>query len=511
MQDLRQSKPQPAVRDGRSPHVFRPGDGPQPRPQAPRPGRRLPRAQLLRKAGQHDRRIYLAFLIPLVILGLLFPLLPKVEKSLDENRALAKRPQFSWQALLAGEFNQAFESYFTDQFPGRAVFLSVNRGLKKIQHYFPSFGGDQIQMITTRKDSGGQGTPDPASLPTAAESVTEPVEPVPVETTAPGPDPNREIKETAIALSNQENLDYETSNIVIIHGRAMEILYYSPELTEAYANRINHVRQVLPPEKRLISMVVPTSIAFYGTDDLREGAHSTIDVIRNVYQHESPEIFKVDAYSELAAHIDEYIYFRTDHHWNGKGAYYAYRAFCETLGLEAMPLNDMTYAQPEGTFLGSLYGYTDKSPLLEGSADQADMYIPPYEADYNYYLDAGMEEAIGGTLLAAGYPADNHYMLYLGGDVPLGHIHSDVGNGKSIMVVKDSFGNAFIPYLINNYEDIYLVDPRNFTDSLLDFIEQKNIEDVLVMNYTFATSNPTWLDGFDRITGYQEPDVVAED
>lgn len=41
----------------------------------------------------------------------------------------------------------------------------------------------------------------------------------------------------------------------------------------------------------------------------------------------------MDVRQTLADHKDEYIYYRTDHHWTSTGAYYAYKLLCDTLGL----------------------------------------------------------------------------------------------------------------------------------------------------------------------------------
>lgn len=468
------------------------------------------------QALRFDRLLFLAFLLPLVLLGLLFIFWPTEAISQAEQRALAQFPDFSWDSLYKGDFSAGLDSYYADQFPLREGLLDLNRSMKNLLTFTPG-GEDQIHLITAQKDGGGQGgvenplasqEPEPTLSQDAVDGQAGTVpsqENLATETS--GPRADREIKETEVKLNNQAQLDLETSNIVIIRGQAMEIHYYSSEFTEYYADRLNYLRNVLPEERRLISLVTPTAIAFYGTDELRSNEYSNFSAVTNIYKHEDPSIFKVDAYSELAAHLDEYIYFRTDHHWTGRGAYYAYKAFCDTLELEVPALTDYELTLPEGTFLGSLYGYTDKSPLLLNSADQAEIFQPLHQASYTYYLDSSMTEGYPGTFLAHEVYNENQYMLYLGGDVPLGHIQSDLDNDKSILVVKDSFGNAFIPYLVDQYEEIYVIDPRQYAGDLLAFIEEKDIQDVLVLNYTFAVSNPYWLEGFDDITGYVQPEV----
>jgi hypothetical protein len=467
------------------------------------------RQAMVHAANRHNKIIFTTLLGFLVILGLLFPLWPKQTMSKDENRALAQKPAWNWSEVFSGEYSSAMDSYYADQFPFRQQLLSINRGISAVRNYFPQKSEEQIHLITAKKDSGGKGgVENPEEV--LSSQVEETVAETEVKETELQP---KEVKATEAKLHTQDQLDFETSNIVIIGNRAMEIHYYSPEYTADYAKHINHLASILPEDTRLISMVVPTAVAFYGTEDLRTGNYSNFEAIQNIYNHEDSSIFKVDAYSELAKHVDEYIYFRTDHHWTGLGAYYAYVAFCNALELEAAPLEQLERHDAEGYFLGTLYGYTDKSPLLLSGEDQGMFYLPQHEASYNYYSDAKMDDPIPGALLAYSAPTDNHYMLYLGGDVALGHIESENKNGKSILVLKDSFGNAFIPYLIDQYQDIYVVDPRRFTDPLLDFIKAHEIDDVMVINYTFAVSNPDWLGGFELITDYpqDEPETEASE
>lgn len=98
-----------------------------------------------------------------------------------------------------------------------------------------------------------------------------------------------------------------------------------------YAQVLNSYHEELP-DVQIYNMIIPTAIEFYVPDKYRDLTQSQKAMIDLVYGTLDPSIKKVDAYSELAAHTDEYIYFRTDHHWTGLGAYYAYRAFCGRRG-----------------------------------------------------------------------------------------------------------------------------------------------------------------------------------
>ncbi|MBO5657161.1 MAG: hypothetical protein J6R94_03155, partial [Agathobacter sp.] len=50
------------------------------------------------------------------------------------------------------------------------------------------------------------------------------------------------------------------------------------------------------------------------------------------------------------------------------------------------------------------------------------------------------------------------------------------------VVIKDSYGNAFVPYLVDHYDKVYVVDFRYWTGSLMDFVNENEIDDVLFVN-----------------------------
>jgi hypothetical protein len=70
-----------------------------------------------------------------------------------------------------------------------------------------------------------------------------------------------------------------------------------------------------------------------------------------------------------------------------------------------------------------------------------------------------------------------------------------------VIVIKESYGNAFVPYLASHYENIYVADPRSISMNLPVFVQDNNINDIVVINYTFAVSNSKWVDGFSRMIG----------
>ena len=61
------------------------------------------------------------------------------------------------------------------------------------------------------------------------------------------------------------------------------------------------------------------------------------------------------------------------------------------------------------------------------------------------------------------------------------------------MIVKDSYGNALVPYLIDSFEEIYVVDARKFQIHLDIFTEQQGITDVLFAECTYSAVGKSYI------------------
>ena len=272
------------------------------------------------------------------------------------------KPEFSVKALLDGTYIPALERYYSDTFPGRESLLKANRTLNKFYYY--SGSGEDSVLILNQSDSAAQGgesldavqkangqSPQPEQ-PTSAqpETTTEaPAEPVQVPTDTAGaphtpempeqPEEQPEQPETDPELDTPEESDASyAGSVVVVGDRAMEIPTRLDDLITSYAGAVGNLAAAMGPDVRTISLITPNGGEFYSPESLHTGEHSQKDMIDFCYSQMGENIVTVDAYSKLRSHTDKYIYFRTDHHWTQLGAYYAYTAFCEAAGFDAVPL-----------------------------------------------------------------------------------------------------------------------------------------------------------------------------
>jgi hypothetical protein len=197
-------------------------------------------------------------------------------------------------------------------------------------------------------------------------------------------------------------------------------------------------------------------------------------------------VVKVNTYDALVAHNDEYIYFRTDHHWTALGAYYAYEAICEELGYEAAPL-DSFEAWDQGDFEGSLYWKASNFRKLK--LDTLIAYVPPGDIEMMIYNNNGHGRA--GELIQDMTARERNakYSAFICSDNPLTEItNHSIPDGPSCILVKDSFGNCLAPFLTQTYHKVYVVDYRKFNQAGLSwFVDQHDIDDILFAPYVIAT------------------------
>ena len=209
--------------------------------------------------------------------------------------------------------------------------------------------------------------------------------------------------------------------------------------------------------------------------------------LKNIYNTLDSNIKKIWAIDELRKHRSEYIYFNTDHHWTSLGAYYAYRAFCQTAGLTPVSLDTIAY-KTKASFLGSLYRLTrDKG--LQGNPDSVRYYL--FKDSVDFYVG---NNKIGywnkSKMYGEGASGPNSYSVFLQGDLPTVKMETQHKNGRKIAIVKESYGNAFAPFLINNYEKVIVVDQRYYTGDFMAMLKAEGINELLFINNIFAAHTP---------------------
>ena len=185
----------------------------------------------------------------------------------------------------------------------------------------------------------------------------------------------------------------------------------------------------------------------------------------------------VDLASVLSQHKDEYIYYRTDHHWTTDGAYYAYCEIARRFGFDPLDITEFERVVLSEDFFGTVIARVNAS----ASPDTIVGYEPKSEQTLAVDFNMGMKKS--DTLYAPEkLDTRDKYAYFLGGNDALVQIDTGLDNGRTLLLAKDSYANCLVPFLAAHFERIYVVDLRYFNFGLVEYAKTlENITDSLVL------------------------------
>lgn len=196
----------------------------------------------------------------------------------------------------------------------------------------------------------------------------------------------------------------------------------------------------------------------------------------------------------LAAHKDEYIYYRTDHHWTTLGAYYAYLDFCRSGG-KAPCDPDWSQALQVEDFYGTHYAKTrymlTRPDTITWFPTDSQMVVCKVTGDAVFEPQPQQP-----VIDAARFKEYDKYAAFLGGNNGYS-VMTGQGEGK-ILVVKDSYANCFVPFLLNNYEQVGVVDYRNYAYGLSKLVEKEGYDEILILYSLQGFAGDTGLVSINR-------------
>ena len=193
----------------------------------------------------------------------------------------------------------------------------------------------------------------------------------------------------------------------------------------------------------------------------------------------------IDVSETLLAHKEEYIYYRTDHHWTTLGAYYAFCRIAEVMGLDTSDVKYTAY-DVSGGFEGTLASKSGSHKVY----DTVSVCSPGGVMCRVDYPEGGREPA-GTVYDKSALETKDKYALFLGGNYPLVTITTSAETGRRLLICKDSYANCFVQFLLPHFEEIIIVDPRYYYDDTSPLISRYGVTDVLYLYNldTFNTDN----------------------
>lgn len=348
-----------------------------------------------------------------------------------ENRELATMPALSLQSIQSGRFQTEYETYLSDQMLFRDSWVSLASCMEYVE------GKQDINDVYMGSMGYLIEKPEKDAID------------------------REQVKENIECLT-----DFLNDSVEILGAE--------------------HVRCLMVPSKATVLAEKLPVYASYETED------SLMASIEKALEY--PEVF-LDLRPALSVHAEEYIFYRTDHHWTTLGAFYAYQALQTSLGKTNPELSDYRRERAFTDF----YGTTYNKAHIPVKQDTVEIFHSKNERPLSVIRDG--EDAVSSCYFKdKAIQGFNRYDLFFGGNTSRITIDTKAGTGKSLLVLKDSFANCFVPFLTEEYDRIILLDYRYGKQLVSQVVEEINgVTDVLVLYNTDKFRQDTHLDRLDTV------------
>lgn len=437
--------------------------------------------QIIRKYHNLGIIFFAGVMLLGAFLGLLFFARPKTSEK--EKRSLAKYPSFTMKTFLNGEYFSDVSTWYSDTYPFRDALVSADQKLKGLY-------GIESKTMMVGEEKQADEIPD---INDNTEAVTETTTAATTEaatedteagaTTEATTEKVREVDPPDSKGMDEEIQNQIQQNLYVKGDAAYSVYYFGKENCTNYVAALNNVAAELKGQTTVYNILVPNnSGVMLSEDELSKLAGSDQEqAIDYYYSIESDDVKTVDTIKTLREHNDEYLYFRTDHHWTQLAAYYVYQNFCKVKGIEA---HDLSYYDKKEfkNFLGTFYSTLGNSNM-EANPDIVDAYVPKGTNDMTFWDTDGKEWNWNVIYDVDSWASSSKYMTFIGGDRPMEVIENpQIKDGSSCVVLKESYGNCFVPFLVDHYQTVYVLDYRYTTVNVLDFVKEKQADDLIIIN-----------------------------
>lgn len=368
--------------------------------------------------------VSISFLVLLFGLTILSLLKPDIIFSEKENRYLEQKPVFSFSSLIDGSYTSDYETYLSDQFPGRDHWIrlqSQSEQLLQKKEINRVFLGKNHYLIEQ---------------------------------------PDRTIFESYQAQKNMETI-------------SSFVKRQSLRLGESHVQVL-----VVPSSSQILTNRLPSFASPYQEQPFLSSVQSLVG--DNHY---------VDITKTLRSHKEEYIYYRTDHHWTSLGAFYAYEKWANSIGITPYKMSDFTIQ----TVSDSFYGTIQAKVNLPIPTDSMHVFHPTFPISYGVTYNES-NDVTDSLYEWEALSIRDKYRFYLNGNQPITHIQSTADTNRNLLVIKDSFANTFIPFAVNHFNQTVVVDLRSFNGDGNALMETYDITDILILyQSSFLAKEPSVL------------------
>lgn len=293
--------------------------------------------------------VFSVALMLMAVVALIIPLRPR--ESAVEKRTLTKFPAFSVDSFLNGEFLNGVSTWYADTFPFRETLLAGNTryrmlyGIQNNQIYGSIQAADAVPA--KRINLTDIILPD---IQREMESLQDAMREV-MATQQAADAANGGVKRREIT-----SVPEQVGSVYVADDTAFSLYGFTQEAANQYIDAVSALANKVDSDVTVYDIVVPISTGIYLDEALQKelGCSDEQEAIQYIYNNMDDKVVTVDAFTTLKSHSDEYLYFRTDHHWTALGAYYTYCQLMKEKGITPTSLGKYE-TMVFDNFIGSLY------------------------------------------------------------------------------------------------------------------------------------------------------------
>ena len=301
----------------------------------------------------------------------------------------------------------------------------------------------------------------------------------------------------APSTGGNDDADFLPNGLFLHGGAVYTVTGYNEYHAKNYVQTALYYKKLFGDDVRVSVVVAPVSSMVIDNPTLKAQISDQKVILDKMAALADPAVNFVDTHTLMYEHRKEYLFFKSDHHWTARGAYYAYASFAESVGFDATPLEQFEYAILSETYNGSMYTYTQR-PEVKNYLDTVEAFYPTKAHTMTITDVYGRVHNFNSSIVAG----HRNYLSFISGDHPFTVINvPENPQDRNIIVFKDSFGNAFVPFLCEHYGNIFVIDTRHTSMNVYEYFKDYDITDIVFVNNIQAANSASWYQMYLKAAG----------
>lgn len=286
------------------------------------------------------------------------------------------------------------------------------------------------------------------------------------------------VPDSSEAAVSNPNSVFVSNGILISGTMGMEQYFGSTEAGTKCSQMISAFKNDLGDAVQVYTVIAPHASCYYapeGYSYLTERGRVNFD---NLKAQSASNVNYIDVYNALLPHVDEPIYHRTEFHWAALAGYYAAEAFATVANVNFADLSTYKKIVKPG-FVGSAYTFS-KADVIKNNPEDFVIYMPQFAYKAYYYNQGNYDfEKPNFEKDSVVFDTKSYAGAFLCGDSYTIKVVTGNTTGRKLVIFKDSYGNAFAPFTIGSFDEVYIVDIRYYSKNGVKLCQEVGATDVV--------------------------------